>query len=229
MGEGLQADYGRPRCPYKARKEAGWVEYYELVLCYVDDVICVSHKAVDTLREIMKGTFTIKEDKVEPPNIYLGAQLIKKPIEGQECWVMSSEKYVLAAVQNVKERLEKLGRKLPTHCDTPLTTGYRPKLDESDELDTDGIQFFQELIGMLRWMVELGRIDIMMEVSMLLLHLVCPRQRHLDEALRIFGHLKSNYKRSIAFGPRYPDVDQTRFVTHDWYDVYRDAKEPMSD
>ena len=49
-------------------------------------------------------------------------------------------------------------------------------MDATNELDKDGIQFFQELIGMLHWMVELGCIDIMTKVLMLSSHLACPRQ-----------------------------------------------------
>ena len=133
--------------------------------------------------------------------IYLGAQLHKRNIQGRDCWTMTSEKYVNAAVQNVEERLAKMNRTLPSRCNTPLSARYRPELDQSDELDCEGIQLFQELIGMLRWMVELGRIYIMVEVSMLLLHLDNPRHRHLHKAIQIFGHLKQNYKRTLVFDP----------------------------
>eukprot|EP00957_Ditylum_brightwellii_P054762 4149434-Ditylum_brightwellii.AAC.1 len=34
---------------------------------------------------------------------------------------------------------------------------------------------------MLRWMVELGRIDIRLEVSMMSYHLAMPRERHIAE------------------------------------------------
>ncbi len=74
-----------------------------MVLCYVDDLICLSHKAVETLWEVMDGTFTIKQDKIDKPEIYLGAQLQKRSINSQTCWTMSSKKYVTAAVKNVEE------------------------------------------------------------------------------------------------------------------------------
>ncbi len=48
-------------------------KYYKMVLCYVNDVICLSHKATETLREVMQGTFKVKQDKIEPPDIYLRA------------------------------------------------------------------------------------------------------------------------------------------------------------
>ncbi len=78
-------------------------------------------------------------------------------------------------------------------------------------------------------MVKLESIDKMMEVSMLSLHLANPRQRHLDEAIRIFVHLKQNYKRTLAFNPRYPHVEEDGFVRHDWYEFYKGAVEPIPD
>ena len=69
---------------------------------------------------------------------------------------MSAEKYVLAAVKNVEETLARRGLRLPTKCYTPLPTDYRPELDTSAELKSDGVQYYQELIGILRWAIELG-------------------------------------------------------------------------
>ena len=61
-------------------------EYYELVLCYVDDVLSVSHDSATTLRGL-QSTFKLKDDKVEVPEMYLGAQLSKMQVEGHECWI----------------------------------------------------------------------------------------------------------------------------------------------
>ncbi len=57
-------------------------KYYKMILSYVDDIICLSHKATETLWEVMHGTFKVKQDKIEPPDIYLGAQLQKRDILG---------------------------------------------------------------------------------------------------------------------------------------------------
>jgi hypothetical protein len=50
---------------------------------------------------------------------------------------------------------------------TPLPSNYHPELDVSDELDNDLASRYSQLIGILRWMVELGRVDIYYEVSVL--------------------------------------------------------------
>ena len=45
----------------------------------------------------------------------------------------------------------------------------------SHELNGDGISRYLQLIGMLRWAIELGRIDIDLEVAMMAPHSVSPR------------------------------------------------------
>ena len=62
---------------------------------------------------------------------------------------------------------------------------------------------------------------------MLSSHLAWPRVGHYDAALHVFSYLKKYPKRSIAFNPRHPKIDQNRFMSHDWYDFYRGAKEPI--
>ena len=107
----------------------------------------------------MKGihiTFKLKDDKIDEPVDYLGATPEKMILSyGSQCWSMSSAKYVNAAVQNVEETLEKPEERLPGHCVAPIPSGYRPETDDSDELKADGLQYYQELIGILRRIVEL--------------------------------------------------------------------------
>ena len=81
-------------------------EYYELVLCYVDDVLSMSADPESTLRGL-QSVFKLKDDKIAEPDIYLGAQMGRMDIDGHQCWTMLAEKYVLASVRNVEEVLEK--------------------------------------------------------------------------------------------------------------------------
>ena len=46
--------------------------------------------------------------------------------------------------------------KRPNKADAPLTTTYRPELDISRELNEADAAYYQCLIGILRWIVELG-------------------------------------------------------------------------
>jgi len=70
-------------------------------------------------------------------------------------------------VKNVEEWLAKSDRKLPKKAEAPFKTGYRPEIDVSRELVGDEASYCQSLIGILRWIVELGQIDICLEVSLM--------------------------------------------------------------
>jgi hypothetical protein len=208
-----------------AVKENGF-EYYEMTLVYVDDIMCISHDPKATMMGI-QATFKLKDDKIEKPKNYLGAQIMQKIIDGRECWAMTSEQYVKAAIANVEATLNESGQRLPSKATTPMQANYRPELDTSAELKLDGMRYYQELIGILRWAIELGRIDIIMEVSMLSTHLALPREGHLQQVYHIFAFLKNKPKRTIAFDPQHPDIEESRFIKCDWYDFYRGAKEPI--
>ena len=81
---------------------------------------------------------------------------------------------------------------------------YQPELDKSPELKADGVQYDQELIGVLRWAVELGRVDILYEVATMSTYLSMPRTRHFKELFHMFGYLKANPKLKLAFDPDHP-------------------------
>ena len=63
---------------------------------------------------------------------------------------------------------------------------YRPEIDISDELGDELATQYQQMIGILRWSVELGRIGIITEVSFLSSFNVSPCKGHLEAAYRIF-------------------------------------------
>ena len=84
-----------------------------------------------------------------------------------EAWAFSSSQYVQATVKNVEESLAKQGAKLPARANTPLSSNYSSKIDVTDKLEPLEASNFQSLIGLLRWMVELGEVDICCEVSMM--------------------------------------------------------------
>ena len=109
----------------------------------------VSHDTMKTMNGI-RTNFTLKYDKVEKSDIYLGTSLDKMSTDdGIECWTMLPEKYCKADVQNVKKVLKNHGQRLPSKCRAPLKPGNRLDLDTSPELKSDGVQSYQELIGML--------------------------------------------------------------------------------
>eukprot|EP01083_Nonionella_stella_P108565 315857_1 len=76
--------------------------------------------------------------------------------------------------------------------------------------------YYQSLIGILRWAVELGRVDITCELSMMASHLALPREGHLQQVFHIFGYLKRNHNSEMVFDPSDPQVDLNQFPGQDW-------------
>jgi hypothetical protein len=201
-------------------------EYYEMVLCYVDDVMVISHQPSKTIEGI-QAIFKLKGDKAGPPEMYLGVTLEKKKnASGVECWTLSPEKYVKAAIENVEERIGELPH-TKGQCPTPMRTNYHPSEDISPELNAEGLAQYQELIGVLRWAVEIGRLDILLEVALLSSHLAMPRKGHLEQVYHIFGYLKNSGRRRIYLDPSYPSISEDRFAKYDWTDFYRYAEEAV--
>ena len=108
-----------------------------------------------------------------------------------------------------------------------MKVGYQPEIDTSAELKADGIQYFQELIGILRWACELRHIDIATEISLLSSHLALPWAGHLQQVYHIFGYLKVKPKWTLAFDPHHSDIDESHFVKCYRHDYYQGAKEPF--
>ena len=57
---------------------------------------------------------------------------------------------------------------------------------------------------MLRWAVEIDRVDILLETALMSKHMDMPRQGHVEQLLHIYGYLKNKKKLRIAFDPDYP-------------------------
>ena len=124
-------------------------------------MLCISHDAMKTIKGI-QSCFKLKDDKIEEPETYLGSGLSKMTTaNGTECWSMSSEAYCKVSITNVETKLSNEGRRLSSKCDTPMRSVYRPELDVTAELKSDGVQYYQDLIGVLRWALELGRVEIL--------------------------------------------------------------------
>ena len=146
---------------------------------------------------------------------------------GTKCWTLSSEKYLEAAIKNVEGKLSKEGQKLPSKCDTPCISCYHPAEDVSPELNTTDLQYYQESIGVLRWAVEIGRLDILLEVALLSSHLDLPRDGHLQQVYHIFGYLKKSPRRRVFLDPDHPDISEDRFRKFECENFYNDAKEAI--
>jgi hypothetical protein len=88
--------------------------------------------------------------------------------------------------------------------------------------------YYGSLIGILRWAVELGRVDITTEVSMMSSHLALPRVGHLAQLFHIFAYLKNRHNAEMVFDPSYPVIQTDRFPERDWKNFYPDTKEEVA-
>ena len=224
---GYVPSYADPDVWMRPGMKPGNVKYWEYVLCYVDDVLSINFDPMSTMKGI-KAKFKLKGDKIEEPDTYLGANISKMDNEnGEECWAMSSDSYCASLVKNVESVLETKGLRLPPKCVTPLSHGYKPELDCTHELKADGVQWYQELVGSLRWAVEIGRVDILLETSLMSTHLAMPREGHLEQVIHIIGYLKDHKKMRLMFDSSRPNIDERWFKSYDWFDFYRDANEAI--
>ena len=122
-----------------------------MVLCCVDDVLAISATPMKNIEGI-KALFKLKGDKSEVPDMYQVTSIQKvENLDGTECWMISAEKYVKAAVENVKLKLAKSNCRLPSRCDTPTVTTYYPSEYLTIEMNEEGLQVYQEFIGILHW------------------------------------------------------------------------------
>jgi hypothetical protein len=215
----------KPGC--KPTGEKVWL----YVLCYVDDILCIDVNPQKVM-DYLQTRYQLKAGSVEEPTTYLGAQIKKFYIKGSDDpvkhrWSMSSDTYVDRAIADVKTELTLVDKRLPTKCTTPLSNGYRPELDQSPELDGERTTYFQGLIGVLRCICELGRIDIIVAVSLLSRYLVNSREGHLQQVFHLFGYLKGKDRSVLVFDDTYPNFDERRFKKCDWAEFYPDAAEAI--
>ena len=109
---------------------------------------------------------------------------------------MSLARYVQEAVRNCTVHLSSdyRGRyRMPMKADNSFKMGYDPELSTSPELDPDAASYYLTVMGILRWMTELGRIDIITEVSLLSTHIALPREGHLEAVVHVMAHVGQKY------------------------------------
>ena len=80
---------------------------------------------------------------------------------------------------------------------------------------------FQKLIGILRWEVELGRIDIQIEFVFLSQYQVLPQEDHTEALYLISDFLLNNPNKILAMVPSVTNVYKYLFnLNADWGEFY---------
>ena len=204
------------------------IEYYEYVLIHTDDLLAVSKKPLEILNCIDQH-YILKPSSIGKPTQYLGSQIgeFRLPDQPEKVrWSMSSEKYVKEAIRNVQSWLEEHNLPpLKSKATSVLPTGYRPELDASDYCDEELAHYYMQQVGVLRWAVELGRINITAEVSMMAAFSAAPRIGHFQALMHIFAFLHHHPRCRLVFDDSYVQIDDGE--DKDWRDFYPNASEDL--
>ena len=140
---GFESCLADPDVWFREATRADGRKYYEYILLYTDDCLVISENAERVLRDEIGKYWELKEESIGPPSIYLGGSMRQVELEtGTKVWAFGSTQYVKAAVENVESYLKKRGKRLPARVSTPLSSGYRPELDTSEELSHDDAAYY---------------------------------------------------------------------------------------
>ena len=102
-----------------------------------------------------------------------------------------------------------------------MTSVYRPEIGITPDIGEEDAAYFHSLIGVLIWIVELGRVEINVEASMLSSHLAMPREGHMQELLHVLAYLKKHMHTEMVFDPSETEIDMNSFQRQDWsYSIY---------
>lgn len=196
----------------KAETKADGSTYYAYIVVYVDDVLGL-HENPNTIMDLIHKEFRLKSPP-EAPTMYLGADISRYDLpEGElykSCWAMSADSHIKKALQMLESNMNTDGVRFRSKktAEHPFSsTSYRPELDISDPCTPEQTQFYQSNIGILLWLVELGRLDILTETSLLSSHLAAPRTGHLHQTLSIFKYLKDHNRSRIVFDPNMTNIN----------------------
>ena len=77
-------------------------------------------------------------------------------------------------------------------------------------------------------MVELGRVNICVEVSIISSCLAMPIEVHLKQLFHIFAYLKKHHNTDMVFDPSVPDFDADKFQRQYWSQTVYDDAPPIS-
>jgi hypothetical protein len=92
-------------------------------------------------------------------------------------------------------------------------------------LEPERASYYMSLMGVIRWAIELGRMDIMVEAGLLARFQAAPREGHLEQLFHIFAYLKKYNRSTVCFDWTEPVFDESQFSVCDWKEYYPDAKE----
>ncbi len=100
---GSPSSQAEPDVWVRLSKQSTGEEYYEYVLLYVGNVLVISERAEQVLRQEIGQHFVLHKELIGKPSNYLGGKLQEVTLEnGVIAWAFGSCQYVQLAVKNVR-------------------------------------------------------------------------------------------------------------------------------
>ena len=97
-----------------------------------------------------------------------------------------------------------------------MQMSYRTELDVSQVLNPKEAQDCQQFVGIARWIIEIGRVDILYEVLLLSIHLDMPQKVHMEALMVIFFYPGKDYLKNIIVYPMIHKVDTSMEIETNW-------------
>jgi len=91
-------------------------------------------------------------------------------------------------------------------------------------LDEDATNLYLNYVGILRWAVEISRIDLAHAVTTMAKFMASPREGHLIGILKIFVYLKLHMNSKILIDPFEQYWDSIYWIEANWIEFYPDVK-----
>ena len=158
---------------------------YSYCAYHSDDILIVAKNPSEVAEEL-RTKFELKS--LENPSRYLGADI--KLVNG---------KYVFGTSTYIKEILDQCGAEFGKTAFRKWKAPLDQALDLTDDeatmgalLTHKGRRLYMRYVGILTWLVTLGRFEIKVAASLLARFQTEPREKHLEAAERVFGYLRYN-------------------------------------
>ena len=131
----------------------------------------------------------------------------------------------MANIEKYLADLDDAHWKLPKKkAENNFVRDYSPAMDETPSLEKELAYWYQYLIGMLIWMMEIGRVDIITEVSMMAPQMDMNKEGHFEAVLHVFAFVHHKYNSRMVFDPTYTIINMSDFKHCKWKDFYGELK-----
>ena len=141
------------------------------------------------------------------PTKYFWAEIGKFTVKNKHTWYISARLYLKNVIGEIKQIWGNLGKLLPAGCgmDVPERPKYHLELHDTKLLDEDNIQLYQSYIGIIRWEIKLGRLDLYMDGGVMARFSAFPREGHMVAVLKTLAYCKKYIKLGLVFDPEKRD------------------------